>query len=223
MQLTEILKQPEGFTPPETTVTIEKVYAYKEGQGTNGPWSFQDVQVTGGKLKLKNLMREFPESRVGMTVTIRANQSKQHGLTGLKVAHEEYQNKIYDKLIVTNSARWEWAEPGKTFGNENGHSNGHAHDLPSVAKALANDQTYADHVLACAELAKGVVASLGVEDPAAIQACFATICIDSKNRNILLPRPSGTSVSQEPDYSGEPEEAPDYVNNDPFGEEEIPF
>lgn len=218
MDLAQILQQPEGFTPPDVTVTIDKVYPYKDGEGTNGPWSFQDIAVRGGgKLKLKNLMREFPESRVGMTVTIKANQSKQHGLTGLKVAHEEYQNKTYDKLIITPSARWEWAEPGKE------QSNGHAPaQAPQAAtNGHSSDTTYDDHVLACAELAGVVTAKLGITDPAAMQACFATICIDTKDRRFLL-TPKTLAVPAEAER--EPEEPPEDLQDDPFNEsDDIPF
>ena len=209
MELAEILRQPEGFTPPAVTVTIEKVFAYKSGESENGPWSFQDVQVTGGKLKLKGLGRELPAERVGQTVTIRANQSKQHGLTGLKVAHEEYQNKTYDKLVITSSAKWEWAV-GATNGNGASASG-------PTQNGVLDSTAYADHLLSCAELATVVTAKLLVDDPQAVQACFATICIDTKNRNILLPKPKTLPAAAGPEYHDE--EPPD----EPFGEEDIPF
>lgn len=212
MELPEILSQPEGFCPPAVTVKIEKVYAYKSGEGENGAWSFQDVQVTGGKLKLKGLGRELPADRVGQMVTIRANQSKQHGLTGLKVTHEEYQNKTYDKLIVTSSAKWEW---GAAATNGDGAMrNGHA---PAQNGAL-NPQTYADHLLSCAELASVVTANLQIDDAIAVQACFATICIDTKNRNILLPKPKTLPSADEP------EERTDEPPSSPFDDDsDIPF
>jgi hypothetical protein len=112
MELKDILKQPDGFTPPDVTVKIEKVWDYKSGTSDKGEWSFQDIQVVGtnGRLKLKGLP-EFPKDREGMTVTIKAHSSAQHGLTGLKVAHEEYQGKTYDKLIINKSAKWEFVNP----------------------------------------------------------------------------------------------------------------
>ena len=218
MDLAEVLKQPEGFTPPDVTVTIEKVFAFKSGEGENGPWSFQDVQVKGGgKLKLKGLMREFPADRVGQTVTIRANQSKQHGLTGLKVAHEEYQNKTYDKLIVTSSAKWEWGE-ASTNGNGNGNG-AMVHAATTSQNAALNETTYTDHLLSCAELAAVIGSHLSLDDPQALQACFATICIDTKNRNILLPKPKTLPAVE--DHSDEPPmgEPPE----DPFDADDIPF
>jgi hypothetical protein len=206
---------PEGFTPPDVTVTIEKVFAFKSGEGENGPWSFQDVQVKGGgKLKLKGLMREFPADRVGQTVTIRANQSKQHGLTGLKVAHEEYQNKTYDKLIITSSAKWEWGA-ASTNGNGNGSQNSHA----PTQNGTLNRESYADHLLSCAELANLVTANLQIDDAVAVQACFATICIDTKNRNILLPKPK-TLPAIEDHADGPPMGGPP---DDPFDDNDIPF
>lgn len=214
MDLAEILKMPEGFTPPDVTVTIDKVYAYKSGEGENGPWSFQDVQVKGGgKLKLKGLMREFPASRVGQTVTIRANQSKQHGLTGLKVAHEEYQNKTYDKLIVTSSAKWEW---GEASANGNG-----APTQTSAPQNTLSDETYTDHLLSCAELAAVIGGHLSLDDPQALQACFATICIDTKNRGMLLPKPK-TLTAPPTGLHDEPDDEPPTDNN-PFTDDDIPF
>jgi hypothetical protein len=216
MELAEILKMPEGFTPPDVTVTIEKVFAYKFGEGENGPWSFQDVQVKGGgKLKLKGLMREFPADRVGQTVTIRANQSKQHGLTGLKVAHEEYQNKTYDKLIVTSSAKWEWGAP-----STNGNVSAHTSAVASLNGAV-NDERYTDHLLSCAELAAVIGAQLSLDEPQALQACFATICIDTKNRNILLPKPKTLTAAPNGGQDSEPENGEPASN--PFDEDDIPF
>ena len=211
MELQEILRQPEGFTPPDVTVKIEKVYAYKTGTGQDGhPWSFQDVKVNGGTLKLKNIMHELPASRVGQTVTLRAKSSQQHGLTGLKVAHEQYQGNTYDKLIVTGSAIWEWGAAT----NGNTAQNGHA---PARNDALS-PETYADHLLSVAELANVVTAKLEIEDPVAIQACFATICIDAKQRGLMLPKPKtlASGATSEPADDTPPAE-------DPFSEDDPPF
>jgi hypothetical protein len=214
MELAEVLKQPEGFTPPAVTVTIEKVYAYKSGQSDNGPWSFQDVQVKGGgKLKLKNLP-EFPANRIGQTVTLRAKQSQQHGLTGLKVSHEEYQNNAYDKLVITPSAKWEW---GAGTTNGGGAQSGHV----AAQNGVLSDAAYTDHLLSCAELANVVTAKLVIDDPVAVQACFATICIDTKQRNILLPKPK-TLPSKGDEPSGPPDDEPP---PNPFDDDDsdIPF
>jgi hypothetical protein len=214
MNLAEVMKQPDGFTPPDVTVTIEKVFAYKSGESEQGPWSFQDIQVTGGKLKLKGLP-EFPSTRVGQTVTIKANQSKQHGLTGLKVAHEEYQNKIYDKLIITSSAKWDWGNNGQgtqpettTQATSNGHSGNGIVDA------------YTGHILACATLANQVAGLVMIDDNAAVQACFATVVIDTKNRNILLPKPADVLALPEP--KAEPQ---NHFGTGPEDDEdpEIPF
>jgi hypothetical protein len=208
MELQEVLRQPDGFTPPAVTVTIEKVYPYKSGTNENGPWSFQEIKTNSGSLKLKNLP-EFPESRVGQTVTIRANHSQQHGLTGLKVAHEQYNGKTYDKLHVTSSAKWEWA---MAVTNGNGASPaGAQHNGP------LDSTVYSDHLLSCAELASLVMGKLEVDDAQAIQACFATICIDTKNRNILLPKPK--TLQSVEDGPSEPDEP----HSSPFGEDDIPF
>lgn len=216
MDLQEILAMPEGFTPPSVTVKIEKVFAYKSGDSEKGPWSFQDIQVVGGhKLKLKGLGREFPAERVGQTVTIRANSSPQHGLTGMKVVHENYQNKVYDKLIITPSAKWEW---GASNGNGTQQSVA-AKPTQPVDAGRSEAVQYADHLLGCAELANVIVGQLMVEDQAAIQACFATICIDTKNRGILLPGPK--TLPRVKEIKEEPP-ADDTPQNDPFGDD-IPF
>lgn len=202
MQLNEILKQPDGFTPPDVTVKIEKVWDYKSGSNDNGAWSYQDIQVVGtaGRLKLKGLP-EFPKDREGMTVTIRANQSKQHGLTGMKVAHEEYQGKTYDKLVITPSAKWEFTNPNAPQ-SAPAAGNGNKREL-TYAPSVADVEPYMAHLFGCASLAGQVAGLMKVSDDQALQACFATICIDTKNRGILLPAPNGDSHSAtEPESDG---------------------
>lgn len=211
MQITEILSQPEGFTPPDVTVKIEKVFAYKSGDSENGPWSYQDIQVSGGhKLKLKGLP-EFPASRIGQSVTIRANQSKQHGLTGMKVAHEEWNNKTYDKLVVTNSAKWDWGNNGQVTSPEPVHETSSNRLAPEIVSTA-----YEDHILACAALANQVSRVVMIDDSAAVQACFATVVIDTKNRGLLLPKP--TANGHKPDVPAEKVQAPDEEPDD-----DIPF
>lgn len=208
MQLSEILKQPDGFTPPDVTVKIEKVYDYKSGTSDKGEWSFQDIQVFGGgRLKLKGLT-EFPKDREGMSVTIKAHSSTQHGLTGLKVAHEEYQGKTYDKLVITKSAKWEFAEPGKAPTNGNGNKR----EL-TYAPPTGDVEPYMAHLFGCASLAGQVAGLMKVSDEQALQACFATICIDTKNRGILLPRPNGNSQTETKAPESHSEPAP--WDNDP--------
>ncbi len=192
MQLSEILKQPEGFTPPDVTVKIEKVWDYKSGHSDKGDWSFQDIQVAGGgRLKLKGLP-EFPKDREGLTVTIKAHSSPQHGLTGLKVAHEEYNGNTYDKLVITKSAKWEFANPNAApqapTPQSNGQ-NGQKQELTYTAPQSGEVEPYMAHLFGCASLAGQVAGLMKVSDEQALQACFATICIDTKNRGILLPMP----------------------------------
>jgi len=204
MELKDILKQPDGFTPPQVTVKIEKVWDYKSGTSDKGEWSFQDIQVVGttGRLKLKGLP-EFPKDREGMTVTIKAHSSAQHGLTGLKVAHEEYQGKTYDKLIITKSAKWEFVNPNAAPAQQ--PTNGNGHKELTYDKSPNNAvEPYMAHLFGCASLAGQVAGLMKVSDDQALQACFATICIDTKNRGILLPPPNGESKPPEPEEEGAP-------------------
>lgn len=207
MDLQTILQQPDGFTPPDVTVKIEKVYEYKSGEGENGPWSFQDVQVTGGRLKLKGIKHEFPKDREGMTVTLRAHSSAQHGLTGLKVLHESYQGKTYDKLVVTPSAKWEFANPDAAPAQT---SNGNGKPELTYAPPMNDVVPYAAHLLGCAALAGEIAGLLNVVEDSAVQACFATICIDTKNRGILLPKPE-TNGHGEPEFT---ESQPEHIEDD---------
>lgn len=180
MELSEILAQPEGFTPPNVTVKIKKVWDYKAGVGQNGSWSFQTVEVEGGRLKLKNLA-EFPKAREGQSVTLRANESKQHGLTGIKVNHEQYNGKSYHQLVITNSCKWEWAgQPTQNGASAQSARQSHPDNTFSTKE-------YIDHLLSCAFVTKLVTEQLKIEDQQAVQSCFATICIDTKNRGIVLP------------------------------------
>jgi hypothetical protein len=184
MDLQEILSQPEGFTPPSVTVKIEKVFPYKSGESDKGAWSFQSVKVDGGELKLKNL-DEFPADRVGETVTLKAFQSKQHGLTGMKVAHEEYQGKTYNKLVITPTCLWEWAN-GKTHPNGNGASALPATQTRVEPRTVRDEINLESHLAECARIANSLAESLHLEDDSARQACFATVCIDAQRHNVIL-------------------------------------
>lgn len=197
MKLQEVLNQPDGFTPPDVSVQISKVHDRKSGEGEHGEWSFQNIDVsengTRAQLKLKNLS-EFPVEREGQSVTIRAHHSDKFGLTGLKTETREYQGKNYQNLVVTGSAKWDWnggtpvEAPASTP----------AAPAPQPVRELRVEPIasveastpYRDHIQACAELAEMVTSQLVLGDAAAIQACFATIVIDTKNRNIFLPAPS---------------------------------
>jgi hypothetical protein len=210
MDLITISEQPDGFCPPEVSVKILKVWERKSGENETGVWSFQNVDVEQGgtkaTIKLKNLP-EFPSTRVGQSVVITAHKSDKHGLTGIKTETREYNGKTYRSIVVTPSAKWAWGTA-----SENGNA-------PSAAKAQAglvlDSSAYGDHILAVAEIARQVSSALLISDEPAIQACFATICIDTKSRNILLPKPNGHV----------PEEAPN-VETNPFDEppdDDIPF
>lgn len=219
MELSQILQQPEGFTPPQVTVQIKKVWDYKSGVGENGSWSFQSVDVEGGRLNLKNL-QEFPQAREGQTVTLRANQSKQHGLTGIKVNHREYNGKTIDQLVITNSCKWEWGP------NHNGASAPSAQSTPSYQpKPETGIREYMDHLLSIAALTRQVTELLEISDEQAVQSCFATLCIDAKNRGIVLPKnlPSQEKPEQGDPYDDAPpsivddsELPPDYTDEPPF-------
>lgn len=217
MELAEILRQPEGFTPPSATVKIKKVWPRKAGENTNGPWSYQNVEVEGGRLKLKNLP-EFPKAREGQTVKLTANPSKHHGLTGIKVNHEEYNGNTYHQLVVTNSAKWEWGAPA---------ANGSTAPHSSPAAPEMSIEAYTAHLMSCAALTSQITTVLGVSDEQAIQSCFATICIDAKNRGIVLPK-NLPALTAEKTEQGDPYEdapPPDFGEPQPgeLTEEDIPF
>lgn len=201
MEISQILQQPEGFTPPDVTVRITKVHPRKAGENNNGPWSFQNVEVEGGRLKLKTLP-EFPKAREGQTVTLRANQSKQHGLTGMKVNHEQYNGNIYHQILVTNSCKWEFAQNGSQPTPQNGAA--------PTQNRPESIQDYIDHLLSVAALSNQITAVLGIGDDAAMQACFATLCIDTKNRGLMLPKtlpaivPGTASAEQGDPYENAP-------------------
>lgn len=188
MTLSDILQQPEGFTPPGIKVRVVRVYDQKSGEGEKGPWSFQDVEVEDssgkGRLKLKNI-EPLSSDRQGKELILTANQSKQHGLTGLKVLHEQYQGKTYDKIVVTSSAQWTWetnghAEPTKPAYTAVAH--------PPITPTVERKGTdwFGVHLLACADLAVKVADRLGIQSDEARQACFATLCIDAQKHGVVL-------------------------------------
>lgn len=214
MDLITISEQPDGFCPPQVSATIKKVWDRKAGTNETGDWSFQNVDVeqagTKATIKLKNLP-EFPDTRVGQSVVITAHKSDKHGLVGIKTETREYNGKTYKSIVVTPSAKWAWG-------------NGNA---PNVAKASAgptlvlDSDAYADHILAVAEIAKKVSAELLISDEPAIQACFATICIDTKNRNLLLPKPAVNGHEPEA-IQGEVMEPGPTSESNPF-DDDVPF
>lgn len=219
MDLKTINEQPDGFCPPEVAVKIAKVWERKSGTNDTGDWSFQNVDVDQGgtkaTLKLKNLP-EFPNTRVGQTVTIRANKSDTHGLTGIKTETREYNGKSYKSIVITPSGKWEWGAA-----TSNGSGAAHTASSPAQSGAL-NETTYTDHLLSCAELAAVIGSHLSLDDAQALQACFATICIDTKNRGLLLPRPKTLPAASpaQSDLNDEPYGEPPPGD---FSEEDIPF
>lgn len=217
MPIEQVLKMVEGFTPPAVTVRIKKVHPRKEGTNNNGPWSFQNIEVDGGKLKLKGLP-EFPKAREGQVVTLRANQSQQHGLTGIKVNHEEYNGNTYHQLVITNSCKWEWG-PGST--------NGSGVQQPSHTATELSIEGYTAHLLSCTALTNHLTGLMGIVDENAIQACFATICIDTKNRGIVLPQILPNLISSEQTSGSNDDLFPDNpagkVEPNEFGDDDIPF
>lgn len=217
MNIKDVLAEVEGFTPSSVTAKITKVWPRKAGENNNGPWSFQVVETDGGRLKLKNLP-EFPQTRVGQTVTLRANQSQKHGLTGIKVNHEQYNGKTYHQLVVTDSCKWEWGAS-----TMNGSTAPHS----SSAGSEMSIEVYTAHLLSCAALTNQITTVLGVSDEQAIQSCFATVCIDTKNRGVVLPK-NLPALTAEKTEQGDPyEDAPpsgyDEPAPDEFGPEDIPF
>lgn len=210
MDLITISEQPDGFCPPQLSATIKKVWDRKAGTNETGDWSFQNVDVeqagTKATIKLKNLP-EFPNTRVGQSVVITAHKSDKHGLVGIKTETREYNGKTYKSIVVTPSAKWAW---GAASGNGNAPSAARASTGPTL---VLDSDAYADHVMACAELADKVASKLVMGEPGAVQACFATICIDTKNRNILLPKPAanGSEPEEETAPQGDPYEPEDDI------------
>lgn len=202
MTLSDILSQPEGFTPPGIKVRVVRVYDQKSGEGEKGPWSFQDVEVEDssgkGRLKLKNI-EPLPADRQGKELILTAHQSKQHGLTGLKVLHEQYQGKTYDKIVVTSSAQWTWETNGTKPAATSPTASQPAYTAvahPPIAHAPTGG--FKEHLLACADIAILVASRLQIKDDQARQACFATVCIDAQKQGVVLDRPEKISVPPEP-------------------------
>lgn len=187
MNLTEILAQPDGFTPPGIRVRILRIYDHKSGESEKGPWSFQDIEVEDssgkGRLKLKNLPG-LQADLEGKELILTANQSKQHGLTGMKVSHDQYEGKTYHKIIVTPSAQWTWETNG-TKPVATGFFSTAAVAHPPVAQRTGTEW-FGAHLVACAQLAVKVADQLGIKSDDARQACFATLCIVAQRRDVIL-------------------------------------
>lgn len=91
-------------------------------------------------------------------------------------------------------------------------SNGNGHHVekptlstepsPAAVPAAREQIPYAVHLLGCADLAMLICKQLGIIDAAAMQACFATVCIDAKSRGLLVQRQNPAPVP--PDYDDDP-------------------
>jgi hypothetical protein len=105
--LSEIEAFEDGEVLTEISGHVKAVYERKSGVGEYGPWSFQDLTLTDGdidvRIKAKNLedLKDFQ----GKDITITANKSPKHGLTGLTKLVEEYQGKTYHKVQLTSSCK----------------------------------------------------------------------------------------------------------------------
>ena len=105
--LSQISEMEDGLPIPMLSGRIKIVFEYKKGEGEYGPWSFQSAVLTNGEseanLKFKNMDDMTPLQ--GKEVTIRANKSTKHGLTGVVKAVETYQGKTYHKVLLTQSCK----------------------------------------------------------------------------------------------------------------------
>ena len=105
--LSQISELEDGLPIPMVYGRLKVVFERKEGEGEYGPWSFQSAVLQCGdqeaQLKFKNMDEMKPLE--GKDITIRANKSKQHGLTGIVKAVEQYQGKTYHKILLTPSCK----------------------------------------------------------------------------------------------------------------------
>src|SRR5947209_882719 len=105
--LSEIHELDDGMPIPMLGGHVKIVFDRKTGVGEFGQWSFQDAVLTSGDsevtLKFKNMDDAKPLQ--GKDVTIRANKSKQHGLTGVVKLVQSHDGKIYHKVQLTNSCK----------------------------------------------------------------------------------------------------------------------
>lgn len=95
---------------------LVKIFPQKSGTHSNGEWSIQngtirDASGTEVDLFIKD-RREIPQDVKGKTIEITAANSKQHGLTGIKVMDDDFKGNITRKLKITASATIEQVADG---------------------------------------------------------------------------------------------------------------
>ena len=195
MKLKDILEQPAGFVAPSIRVKIGKAWERKAGNGQNGPWSLQGVSVsdedgTLGRLTVKN-MDPFPTDRAGQWVTIRSTNGK-HGLNGLKVNHDQRDDKTYSEIMVSGAATWEWEVDAQQSSGQPAGNRAPAPAPSSQGKNAAElDASWCQHVVETAKLAKIAAEQAGITDHAATSNVFACLIIGSKERGVWLSKEGG--------------------------------
>jgi len=115
LTIKEILALDSGEVVPSITGKIAALYDWKSDEGEYGPYSVQSGMLTqDGQPPIRFSAWNFDnlKSLKGKQVTISANKSEKHGLTGLVAVDNEFRGKVTRELKITGSATIEETEWG---------------------------------------------------------------------------------------------------------------
>ncbi len=106
LKLDEVINMEEGEIVPAVSGIVESIYKQRSGIKDDKPWSFQDLVIRDGSLKIGVSVSgrdEIPSSAKGKLLTfISSNGSR--GLTGVKIILDTYNGETKKKLRVTPTA-----------------------------------------------------------------------------------------------------------------------
>ncbi len=106
LKLDEVVNMEEGEIVPEVSGIVESIYKRRSGVKDEKPWSFQDLVIKDGMLRIGVSVSgrdDIPSSVKGKLLTFISSNGPR-GLTGVKVILDTYKGETKKKLRVTPTA-----------------------------------------------------------------------------------------------------------------------
>src|SRR5215469_15507457 len=107
LTIQQINELDHGEIIPSFRATIAKIYDQKTGEGEYGPWYLQNLIVTDGTDDISVTwcgFDPFDRGCRGQTFLFECHEGKK-GLAGIKRDIREFNDKIYEGIKITDSAR----------------------------------------------------------------------------------------------------------------------
>jgi len=114
LTVADVVKMSAGEIVPALKCRLKAAYPRESGTSANGDWTRQNITVDDGhghEIKAQVWNKEaIHKDYGGSWMTLLCSQSEKHGLTGLKLAENNYQGKTSIILKVTASALIEFGD-----------------------------------------------------------------------------------------------------------------